>query len=183
MKLHSLFANRSSVAMLKSQDIVVLLKVHNLRNSEWTYSKLANSLHMSPSEVHAALKRCSASGLYDSSSRKIRNNSLLEFLIHGLKYVFPGQPGPLSRGIPTAHSAEPLKDLLVVDSADTYVWPTPDGTTKGQTITPLYKSVPEAAKSDSELYQLLSLVDAIRVGRVREQRIASRELEQRLAVQ
>lgn len=169
--------------MLKSQDIVVLLKVHNLRNSEWTYSKLANSLHMSPSEVHAALKRCVASGLYDSSSRKVRKNSLLEFLIHGLKYVFPGQPGPLSRGMPTAHSADPLKDLLAVDPTDAYVWPSPDGTVRGQTITPLYKSVPEAAKSDSELYQMLSLVDAIRVGRVREQRLASRELEQRLAVQ
>lgn len=169
--------------MLKPQDIVVLLKVHNLRNSEWTYSKLANSLHMSASEVHAALKRCEASGLYDSASREIKKNSLLEFLIHGLKYVFPGQPGPLSRGMPTAHSAEPLKDLLAVDPADAYVWPSPDGTVRGQTITPLYKSVPEAAKSDSELYQMLSLIDAIRVGRVREQRLASHELEQRLAVQ
>ena len=168
--------------MLKSQDVVVLLKVHNLQNSDWTYNKLANSLHMSSSEVHAALKRCETSGLYDSSFRKIRKNALLEFLIHGIKYVFPSQPGSLSRGIPTAHSAKPLKDLLVIDSADTYVWSTPDGTVKGQAITPLYKSVPEASKDDSELYQLLSLIDAIRVGRVRDQRLASQELENRLAV-
>lgn len=167
--------------MLKPQDIVVLLKVHNWRFLEWTYSGLANSLHMSPSEVHAALKRCEVSSLYDGSSRKLRKQSVLEFLIHGLKYVFPGQPGPLSRGIPTAHSAEPLKSLLVVDSADAYVWPDADGTVRGQTITPLYKSVPAAAKIDPELHQLLSLIDAIRVGRTREQRLASQELEQRLA--
>ncbi|MGI8500691.1 MAG: hypothetical protein ACR2LR_06070 [Hassallia sp.] len=168
--------------MLKSQDVVVLLKVHNLRNSEWTYNKLANSLHMSSSEVHAALKRCEISSLYDSSFRKIRKTALLEFLIHGIKYVFPSQPGSLSRGIPTAHSAKPLKDLLVIDSDDTYVWSTPDGTVKGQTITPLYKSVPEAIKDDSELYQLLSLVDAIRVGRAREKNLASQEIEKILAV-
>jgi hypothetical protein len=168
--------------MLKSQDVVILLKVHNLRNSDWTYSKFANSLYMSSSEVHAALKRCETSNLYDSSIRKVRKSALLEFLVHGIKYVFPGKPGALSRGIPTAHSANPLKDLLVIDSADTYVWSTPDGNVKGQTITPLYKTVPEAAKNDSELYQMLSLVDAIRVGRVREQRLASQEIENRLAV-
>jgi hypothetical protein len=36
-----------------------------------------------------------------------------EFLIHGLKYVFPAYPGALVRGVPTAHSAEPLKGLLI----------------------------------------------------------------------
>ncbi len=168
--------------MLKPQDIVVLLKVHNLHNSEWTYSNLANSLHISPSEVHAALKRCQVSGLYDSFSKKIRKNSLFEFLIHGLKYVFPVQPGALCRGIPTAHSAEPLKDLIVSDPNNVYVWASPEGTVKGQSITPLYKSVPEAVKNDAELYQMLSLVDAIRAGRIREQKIASQELEKRLAI-
>ncbi|MHC5822137.1 MAG: hypothetical protein ACYT04_41400, partial [Nostoc sp.] len=100
--------------MLKPQDIVVVLKVHNLGNSEWTYSQLANSLHMSSSEVHAALKRCEASGLYDCSSKKVKKRCLLEFLVHGLKYVFPEKPGAMSRGIPTAHSADPLRNLLNV---------------------------------------------------------------------
>lgn len=166
--------------MLKPQDIVVLLKVHNWRNMKWTYSGLANSLIMSPSEVHAALKRSSASGLYNGSSRRISKQSLLEFLIHGLKYVFNAQPGPLCRGLPTAHSAEPLKSLLVVDPDVAYVWPDPAGIVRGQTIAPLYKSVPAAARIDPELHSLLSLIDAIRVGRAREQRLASQQLEQRL---
>ncbi len=120
--------------MLKPQDIVVVLKVHNLQDLEWTYSELAHSLHMSSSEVHAALKRCDASGLYDCSSRKVKQHCLLEFLIHGLKYVFPSQPGALSRGIPTAHSAEPLKNLLNVNPSDVYVWSHPHGTVRGQSI-------------------------------------------------
>lgn len=168
------------MATLKPQDIVVLLKVHNCKGREWTYSQLADSLCMSASEVHAALKRCVLSGLYDWDTRKLKKQSLLEFVIHGLKYVFYVQPGALSRGIPTAHSAEPLKSLLLVEATDAYVWPSPDGTIRGQSITPLYKSVPTAAKIDPELYQLLSLIDAIRVGRIREQRLASLELSQRL---
>ncbi len=168
--------------MLKPQDIVVLLKVHNLRDSEWTYSELAKSLYMSSSEVHAALKRCENSGLYNCTTRKINKHSLIEFLIHGLKYVFPEKPGALSRGIPTGHSAEPLKNLLNVDPNNAYVWSDPNGTVRGQSITPLYRSVPAAVKDDPNLYVLLSLIDAIRVGRVREQNIASKELEQRLTV-
>jgi DNA-binding Lrp family transcriptional regulator len=175
--------NREENNMLKPQDIVVLLKLHTLRSSEWTYNKLADSLGISASEVHAALKRCQVSGLYDSYLKKIRNAAVLEFLIHGIKYVFPAQPGAIGRGMPTAHSSEPLKDLVVSDPSNTYVWASPNGNVRGQTINPLYKSVPEAAKNDSELYQMLSLVDAIRAGRAREQQIACQELEKRLAMQ
>jgi hypothetical protein len=168
-------------AMLKPQDIVILLKVHNCRESAWTYAELASSLKMSASEVHAALKRCEDSTLYDRSSRKIRRQALLEFLVHGLKYVFPAKPGALSRGVPTAHSAEPLQDLLTTNPFDAYVWPDPSGTLKGQSIEPLHKSVPIAIKTDPELHRLLSLIDAIRVGRIREQQLAQHELEKRLA--
>ena len=39
---------------------------------------------------------------------------------------------------------------------------------------------PQAAKNDPELYALLSLIDALRVGGVREQRLAEGELEKRI---
>ena len=107
--------------MLKPQDIVVLLKVSGL-SGQWTYSELAKSLKMSSSEVHAALKRCSKSGLYSDRRRRVLKPALEEFLVHGLKYVFPTQPGALVRGMPTAHSAEPLKDLLMTSDRDVYVW-------------------------------------------------------------
>lgn len=166
--------------MLKPQDIVVLLKVHVLKNQFWTYEGLAHSLGMSASEIHAGLKRCATSGFYAASSKQIRPQAVLEFLIHGLKYVFPAQPGALGRGIPTAHSAEPLKSLLSTTSESAYVWPDPAGIVKGQTITPLYKSVPIAVKNDDSLYELLSLIDAIRLGRVREQKLAIDLLEHKL---
>ncbi|NJM77812.1 MAG: hypothetical protein HC852_21090 [Acaryochloridaceae cyanobacterium RU_4_10] len=167
--------------MLKPQDVVILLKVHVFKKSTWTYEELANSLGMSASEVHAGLKRCVTSGLYGASSKQIRPQAVLEFLIHGLKYVFPAQPGVLGRGIPTAHCAEPLKSLLSSSAESAYVWADPSGTVRGQTIAPLYKSVPVAVKKDPALYELLSLLDAIRLGRVREQRLAVELLEQRLS--
>ncbi|MEB3336916.1 MAG: hypothetical protein VKJ46_05590 [Leptolyngbyaceae bacterium] len=69
---------------------------------------------------------------------------------HGLKYVCPAKPGALNRGIPTAHSTEPLQDLLANNPFDTQAWPDPSQTLKGQSIEPLYKSVPVAVKTDPE---------------------------------
>ncbi|MEG4917477.1 hypothetical protein [Microcoleus sp. B7-D4] len=166
--------------MLKPQDILAILKVHCLLQATWTYSTLAQSLGMSASEVHGALSRCEAAGLYDGENRRILTQALLEFLVHGLRYVFYAQPGPLSRGLPTAHSAEPLKSKLIASPSEVYVWPDPQGVVRGQVIAPLYRSVPQAASNDPKLYALLSLIDAIRVGRVREQRLAASELEKRI---
>ena len=165
--------------MLKPQDIVVLLKIFGL-SGQWTYSELAKSLKMSSSEVHAALKRCSASSLYSDRRRKIISPALEEFLIHGLKYVFPTQPGAIVRGMPTAHSAEPLKDLLVGSENDIYVWAFGLGETKGQEIKPLYRSVPQAVAEDRELYEMLAIVDSLRVGKTREKELAATELKKRL---
>jgi hypothetical protein len=166
--------------MLKPQDILAILKIHSWDSTNWTYSSLAQSLGMSVSEVHAALKRSEVAGLYYGPERKILKQAVLEFLVHGLRYVFYTQPGPLSRGLPTGHSAEPLKSKLVASPSEVYVWPDPQGLVKGQAITPLYRSVPQAASNDPKLYALLSLIDAIRVGRVREQRLAINELEKRI---
>ena len=41
-------------------------------------------------------------------------------------------------------------------------------------------SVPRAVKKDPELYDLLSLVDALRIGRVREKKMAEEELRNRM---
>lgn len=60
------------------------------------------------------------------------------------------------------------------------MWPDPEGDTRGNEFSPLYKSVPKAARKDMKLYELLALVDAVRDGRAREREIAIRELKARL---
>ena len=82
--------------------------------------------------------------------------------------------------MPTAHSALPLSKEIVSEANDQYVWPSGDGTVRGQAIEPLYKSVPYAVSKDPELHQLLALIDALRVGRARERQIAGDELRRRL---
>jgi hypothetical protein len=168
-------------AMLKPQDILILLKVHLWQDKEWRYEDLASSLKISASEVHGSLKRSAASKLYNPLKKQPIAPHLLELLIHGLKYIYPVEPGRIVRGMPTAHGINPLKGQIV-SAGETYVWAYPTGKVRGVAIEPLYKAVPYAAEQDQELYELLGLVDALRVGRVREQQLAAEFLEQRLLV-
>jgi hypothetical protein len=164
--------------MLKPQDILVLLKLV-VAPGEWSYAALAQALGMSPSEVHTAVCRASASGLLDPATRRPNRQALLEFLVHGLSFVFPAERGGISRGLPTAHAASPLKELIAGGEI-VPVWPDPEGEVRGEAFRPLYRSVPVAARNDPALYELLSLVDAIRGGRARERELAIRELQDRL---
>lgn len=166
--------------MLKPQDILVLLKLVALGGRSWSYNEVAMALAMSPSEVHAALRRAVASGLAVRIEKRISPNvrNLEEFLLHGLRYAFAPERGELTRGVPTAHAALSLE---VMESGDPPpVWPDPDGEERGIALRPLYRSVPEAARNDRELHQLLALVDSIRIGRARERALAEREISRRL---
>ena len=137
---------------------------------------------MSPSEVHAAIGRSLNAGLALRVDNVIVPNisSLLEFLIHGLKFVFVPDRGGLTRGVPTRYAAAPLNRVLVQSDEPPPVWPDPEGQVRGEAFSPLYKSVPKAIRKDQKLYELLVLVDAIRGGRAREQKIAVKEIEKRL---
>jgi hypothetical protein len=139
---------------------------------------------MSASEVHAGVKRAVESSLMklDEGWGYPDETALEEFLVHGLKYVFTPVRGGLTMGMPTAHAAPPLNQVFPVDAEPPPVWPDPDGTVRGIEFSPLYKSVPQAAKRDPKLYELLALVDAIRGGQSREHDLAVRELCLRLGM-
>lgn len=165
---------------LKPQDVVVLLKMAASKERSWRLVDLSQELGLSLSEVSTSLERSKRARLIDSSKKKINWPALLELVLHGLKYVYPVEPGPICRGVPTAHSAPPLSKEIASNDSDQYVWPSGEGTVRGQAIEPLYSSVPEAALKDPALHELLALVDAVRVGRARERQIASEELKRRL---
>jgi hypothetical protein len=57
---------------------------------------------------------------------------------------------------------------------------TTEGHEKGQSVKPLFKSVPKAVLNDERLYAYLALIDAIRVGNPREANLAAELFEQRL---
>ena len=59
--------------------------------------------------------------------------ALKEFLIPGLKYVFPVQPQSKVRCVATAISASLMSDKIVSDK-ETYVWPDAKGNLLGKSI-------------------------------------------------
>lgn len=163
---------------MRPQDIAVLLKIVALGDRTWMGVEVARGLGLSPAEVSNSLKRSAMAGLIDGTKRRVAVTPLLEFLKHGLPYVFPVRPGGKVRGVPTAHSAAPLRARFLSD--EVLVWPSAKGEALGQAIAPLYRGAPEAALSDPRLYELLALADALRVGRTRERAEAAKELAQRL---
>ncbi len=173
----------SDAMSLKPQDVLVLLKLLLWdERTPWSFAKLALEVGMSTSEVHAAIKRAEKCRLYDPLTRRPKRNSLKEFLFYGLPYVFPSSPDPAKRGrgIPTAHSAQPLKEQIVSSPDDQLVWPSRAGKVEGVELAPLYRSAPKAAAKDPRLHELLALVDALRAGRARERSLAREHLEKKL---
>ena len=163
--------------VLKSQDILVVLKLLTLRVQSWNYAWLGVQLGMSSSQLHTSIKRLLASQLAvkrdDAVVPNLRN--LEEFVVHGLKYVFVPERGGLTRGMLTGYSAQPMAKHFSEPSEPPPVWPDSDGNVRGEAFSPIYKLAPQAAKMDEELYHFLVLIDVIRGGRARERALAISE--------
>jgi hypothetical protein len=177
---------------LKPQDVVLLLKLIAANTAEWSFGKLGKTLSMSTSHAFESAMRVQQARLLSISKAppsppKARGvlfvpnrSNLKEFLIHGVKYSFPVERGGITRGVPTAEGTAPLREYFSDSSALPPVWPYAQGTVRGTAFSPLYDNVPEAARRDPKLHELLALVDAIREGRAREREIAIRELSARI---
>ena len=163
---------------MKPQDIVILAKIVLLKGKSWTTVSLAQDLYLSQSEISKSLKRSQLAKLYNSKTKMVFKSALFDFLIKGIRYVFPAEVGRISTGVATSISCEVLRDLIVSD--DNYVWPCIDGNIRGESIKPLYEKVPLVALKDSKLHEVLALIDVIRFGRVREVEIAQDLLKQRI---
>ena len=161
---------------LLSQDVMVLAKLVAYGGERPSMAQVAGDLSLSPSQVHASLKRLERSRLLDAQTGRPLLNAVEEFLVHAVKYAFPAQRGEPTRGLPTAHAAAPLRDQIVSAGELPPVWPDPDGDVRGASFEPLHRAVPEAARKDHRLYELLALIDALRDGRVRERQLAEKAL-------
>jgi hypothetical protein len=170
--------NSKTIPVMRPQDVVVLLKLVQVKDPTWTQTSLARDLFMSQSEISESIRRSSYARLVFDKGQMVKRQALLDFIKYGLPYAFPQQPGMVQRGFPTAHSAPPLSEEILSD--EKYVWPSAKGTARGHSILPLYASVVQVVQTDTSLYELLALVDAVRVGRARERNLAMEILEDRL---
>ncbi len=175
---HSGMWNAIIQGVLQPLDLLVALKLVVWHEQSSSFEALAKELHISASSAYRSFERAFQAGLV-TTDRTPRKAAILEFVIHGVRYVYYVKPGEMTRGMPTAHAAPPLNQLIRQGS-DVYVWPDPQGSVRGQAVEPLHQEVPRTAQRDLQLYELLALVDAIRIGRARERSLAEEELRKRL---
>src|SRR6516164_3006168 len=165
---------------LLGQDIVVLAKLVSYGGARPPIARVAGDLALSPSQVHASLKRLERSRLIDAQSSRPLLKAVEEFLIHGVKYAFPVERGEPTRGVPTAYAAPPLSDQISGGGDLPPVWPDAEGKVRGITLEPLHRAAMKAARQDPAVHELLALIDALRDGRARERQLAEKALSARL---
>ncbi len=173
--------------VLRPQDLLVLLRLSlDVASGDApSYAALAADLGLTASEVHAAVTRAVAAqlALKDPSGRpRVQLEPLRLFVQHGARYCFPPTRGPQTRGMPTGYAADPLNAAIRSPAGEPPpVWPDKNGTARGETLHPLYPSVPQAALNNKPLYELLAVFDAIRAGSARERALAVKWLDERWA--
>lgn len=151
---------------------------------KWTFRSLSVSLNLSLAACNRAVHDALTSGLLRRTLKDDEvvadRQALEEFLIHGLKYVFPPEHSATSRGIPTSIAAPVLSEHINAVYESILIWPDSMGNAYGVGLKPLHPAVTDAVKNDATLYGLLALIDSIRVGRARERNVGINELKKAL---
>lgn len=170
--------------MLKPVDLLVGLKILTSKKQNWTQMGIAAELCISSSQVNGAIKQLIEGNLFTLRQGKPQPvyAALKEFILFGAPYCFPVKEMELTVGIPTAYAAEPLSYEIALGSDPIPVWPYPQGKSRGVALEPLHRNVPKALSQfpDSDLHELLVLLDAIRIGRAREKKMAQKLLTKKL---
>jgi len=182
-RLRSRFVNPERTTMSRSQmalrphDVCVALQL--VLTPSFSYRELAQYVGLSLGETHNSVKRLEEARLFMAAAGGVNVPALLELLVHGVPYVFPGRLGPDIQGVPTAHSGPALAERL--SGVDVIVWPSANGGIRGQALVPLCASAPDLAQRNPVLYRWLTLVDALRVGRARDRSLATDILRHELS--
>lgn len=143
-----------------------MVAFHLLQGQPLSQDERAAKVGLSQPEVSNALKRLKASRLLLADARTVVVPHLLELCVHGVKYFYPPVLGSRTGGIPTATLASPLKGKVAGEDTD-LVWPAARGTTRANSLAPIHPCAVHAAQNDERVYQLLVVLDGIRVGKAR----------------
>lgn len=163
--------------MIKGQDMVVLAALMTDGAEVLPYAQLAKLSRLSVSETYGAVQRLQNAALIDGKNR-VRARNAVEFLTHGLRYVFPlKMTEERSQGIPAMFAA-PLAAAYFAYTGDAPVWKSLSGNVYGKVVEPLYPSAPEAAANNRDIYDRLAAMDMLRGGRIRERKFAECKIEE-----
>jgi hypothetical protein len=159
-------------------DLLVAMKLVAVGDEALSLRRLEDELALSKSAVGNSLHRLRELDLVKDApggGRRVNRMLLRDCLEQAARWIAPAKIGDFELGLPTAHSAEPLREKLVGDD-DPVVIPLPHGPVRGRAVPPLHPLAPAAAAKDPKLYRLLTVVDALRIGRARERQLAAAEL-------
>jgi hypothetical protein len=162
---------------LRPSDIVVACQLATTPSAH--FINLAESTGLSAGECHNAVRRLRYSHLLLADERRPSNEVLHNFLVQGAPFAFPPVLGVQTIGVSTAQSSPAFRAL--VGTADGIVWPHAQGEARGQSLIPLFPGAPTLSTTNQPLYDLLTIVDALRVGTTRVRNVAADLLAERLS--
>jgi hypothetical protein len=168
---------------LKAQDILTACKLYAYEAAglEMTYAGLGRDVGLATSEAHASVERCRRASLLTASNIVCRRN-LRELLVVAVPYVYYPTRGGLEHGMLTSVHAPPLASKIAqrVPSVIPVVWPG-RGRDRGESLTPIYSTVPQACATDVVLYEIMALVEVLRVGSALEKAAAAKVVDELMA--
>jgi hypothetical protein len=168
-------------AVLRPADLLVLLGLlRPAQAPDWSVRSLAAELELPQAAVQRSLARLGETPVYDAPRRRVNRTAAEELLTRAVPYVAPAKLGAPTRGRPTAWAAPPLSEHIGGNELPP-VWPEARGKTRGLAVEPLHEGALHAAREDPWLYEMLSLVDAVRIGDARVRGIAAELLHERLS--
>jgi hypothetical protein len=180
---------KASLAINKITDIsdaLAAAEVIKHINFTLSYRELGREIGISQTEVGRSIKRLKAAKLLSATSAMdipflINIRGLEEWTSVAMQYANKPIPKSIGMGLPTAWS-NPLLASQMVARDIPHVW---DGLSnlaaessnspqavQGEIISGLYKGVSLAAAKSIEMYKLLSILDAFRIAKPRELKIA-----------
>ena len=161
--------------MIDSRDIYVLAGSVASEAAAPSLRQLAAGLHVDHTLVHRSLKRVEQAGLYSSSSQRVNIPAFEELVVHAARFIAPAPLGALVAGVPAAWAAEPVASHIRQAGEDPPpVWPSADGSVRGQALEPLHPAAPAAAAEHPRLSELLAVIDSIRVEDLRVRKVAAK---------
>lgn len=159
---------------------MVLLGLLQHPIGDWTVRSLAKELGLPSASVQRSLDRLAATPAFDAHRRRVSLGACDELFDHALRYLAPAKAGGETRGLGTSWAALPLSEHLAPADEPPPVWPDPQGGLRGLEVTPLHPAVVSLARSDPRMYELLALVDALRLGDTRTRGLAVELLRARI---
>ena len=162
---------------LRPSDIVVACQLTISPQAQ--FIQLSQSTGLSAGECHNAVRRLRQAHIVLADDRRLATDVLAGFLIDGVPFAFPPMLGAETIGIPTAHRGPAFASIL--EAPEGFVWPDPGGGIRGQSLVPLFPGAPALPQMNEALYNLLTIVDALRVGTARIRRAAADLLAEQLS--